>query len=159
MDFILLDFTLAKFISRKKPQKIINTIMSNWVWQVWHHGCDIHFKSLFNACMSWMVSFERLPKSSIFPRCWFSFLSDHFWFSSVHVFLGHHLGKLQLNLKALHLLDQGCSSMLSRWPNHNSVLSCKYSPMFFSFSLVLRWRNSNRLEVGHPSNYSCIIPL
>ena len=54
-----------------------------------------------------------------------------------HVSLGRPLGKLPLTLKVLHLLDQTLSSILSRWLNHCSLLSCKHSLMLLNFSLVL----------------------
>ena len=54
-----------------------------------------------------------------------------------HVFLGHSLGKLPITLKFLHLLDETHSSILSRWPNHCSLLSFSHSLMLFNFSLVL----------------------
>ena len=57
--------------------------------------------------------------------------------TSFHVFLGRPLGKLLLIWKVLHLLDQTLFSILSRWPNHYSLLSCKHSLMVFNFSLVL----------------------
>ena len=46
--------------------------------------------------------------------------------------------KLPQTLKVLHLLDQALSSILSRWSNHCSLLSCKHSLVLLNFSLVLR---------------------
>ena len=46
--------------------------------------------------------------------------------------------KLPQILKVLHLLDQALSSILSRWSNHCSLLSCKHSLVLLNFSLVLR---------------------
>ena len=45
--------------------------------------------------------------------------------------------KLPQILKVLHLLDQALSSILSRWSNHCSLLSCKHSLVLLNFSLVL----------------------
>ena len=66
---------------------------------------------------------------------WLSFRS--LLITSFHVFLGHPLAKLPLTLKVLHLLDQAVSSVLSRWPNHCSLLYCKYSFILINFSLIL----------------------
>ena len=55
----------------------------------------------------------------------------------VYVFLWHHLSKLPLSLKVLHLLDQELSSILSRWPNQCCILPSKHFLMLFNLCLVL----------------------
>ena len=57
--------------------------------------------------------------------------------TSFHVFLGPRLGKLPLTLKILHLRNQALSSILSRSEKHYSLLSCRYSLIFFDFIQVL----------------------
>ena len=65
--------------------------------------------------------------------------SNSFWRLLIllfHIFLGPSLGKVPLTLKVQHILDQSCSSILSRWPNHYILLSCKHTSLF-NFNLFL----------------------
>ena len=57
--------------------------------------------------------------------------------TSSHVFLGYALEKLLLTLKILYSLDEALSSILSRWPNYCSLLSCKHSLVLSDFILVI----------------------
>ena len=71
-------------------------------------------------------------------RSLLTFLSlRSFLFTSFHVFLGRPLMKLPLTLKVLHLLGQALSPILSKRPNHCSLLSCKNPSCYSGFSVVL----------------------
>ena len=95
------------------------------------------------------------------PRSLLTFLSlRSFLFTSFHVFLGRPLMKLPLTLKVLHLLGQALSSILSKRPNHCSLLSCKQSFMLFSFFSSPKFHCRNpilRPSVAHLSNNPSII--
>ena len=56
--------------------------------------------------------------------------------TSFHVFPGCQ-GNLPLILKVHHLPDQALSLILSRLPNHCSLLTCNHSLIFFNFRLVI----------------------
>lgn len=90
--------------------------------------------SVFHACMGWTVSYEAFFSA----RPLLTFFSFRLpLITSIHVLLGHHLGKLPLTLEILHLLDQILSSVLSRSTNNCSLLSCRHSLMLFNFSLFV----------------------
>ena len=87
--------------------------------------------SVFHACMSWTVSYEKDFQSFLsLVMSLLTFLSFiSFLITSFHILLGHSLEKLLLTLKVLHLEDQALSSILSGWSNHCSLLPCKHSFM------------------------------
>ena len=89
--------------------------------------------SVFHACMGWTVSYERCTTISFFVDFPFRSILNN----SGHVFLNSPLGKLLLTLKVVPSSNLALSSILSRWPNQCSFLSCKHSFMFFNFNLVL----------------------
>ena len=87
-----------------------------------------------------MKYFQPFPSSF---RSLLTFLSSRsLLITSFHVFLSG-LGNLPLILKVQRLPDQALSLILSRLPNHCSLLTCKHSLILFSFRLVL----SSSLEI------------
>ena len=129
------------------------TTLTDWVqWKKWNHNFEEFWLSLttkefliwigyfvliiiifvltsvFHACMSWSVSYERRPNISVCTISLLAFLSFKFSrITSLQVFLGRPLGKLSLSLKFLYGLDQALSPILSRLPTHYSLLSFKDS--------------------------------
>ena len=86
-----------------------------------------------------------------------------FLITSFHIFLGHPLWILPL--KIIHLLNQALSSILSRWPNHCSLLPCKHSLVLFSFSLVFRSSEeilssglTLHINLAIPASFASMIP-
>ena len=78
-------------------------------------------------------SCERLSSISVFSYV----LADFPFFEIIPDNLNPCFPCFPVTLKVLHLLDQALSSILSRKPNHCSLLSCKHPLMLFNFSLVL----------------------
>ena len=103
-----------------------------------HHHYNEHHQFNFNVCFPCLHGLNGFIWSIFFSQA----LADFFSFglpqiTSIHVLLGHHLGKLPQTLEILHLLDQILSSVLSRSINNCSLLSCRHSLMLFNFSLFV----------------------
>lgn len=83
---------------------------------------------LMNDFQAFLFFSQVLPG---FP--YFQITSDYLF----HVFTGCSLGNIAQASKVPHLLDQAFCSILSRLPNHCSLLFCTYFLMLFNFRLVL----------------------
>ena len=102
-----------------------------------HYICFSVFHFFLFSMFAWVVRFLMQDFFSLAVSL-LTFLSLRpLLITSFHVSLCSPLGRLTLILKILHFLDQALSCILSRWPNHFSLPSCKHSLLFFNFRLVL----------------------
>lgn len=93
---------------------------------------------LFQACMGWTISFEKLLRLLSLVTSLLALLSFRsFLITSFYVYLDCPQEKVTLTLKVLHFLDQTFFSIFSRWLNYHKLLSCKHFHALFSLRLLL----------------------
>ena len=92
--------------------------------------------SVFQVCMGWAVSYERLPKISVFSSVlsiftFFQITSDYF----IPCFPWSSSGENTTNFGRFYIYQTNYS--LPFFLDDPNLLSCKHFTIFFNFSLVL----------------------